>query len=272
MTYLAPRLDAGITPTGHVVHLTDDLWSYPWYRPEYDEFLRQELARCQMAIGSTPALVERLATYGIETHHLPHGVDIELFGPVADGKVPPPNELVNRPRPRLGLVGNIEDRIDVDLVEALAMGSGSVTLVGPVNLPSVVRQRLDRAGCFFAGPVPYHDVPKWLAGLDVALVPYRTTELIRRSRPLKLLDYLAAGRPVVSTDMPAARELEPHVTVASSRSEYVDAVEDIWRRRDVELELEARRRRRDAVAKESWTQRGEELEALFERALQLAPR
>jgi glycosyltransferase involved in cell wall biosynthesis len=272
MTYLTPRMAGAIAPAAHVIHLTDDLWSYPWYRSAYDDFLRQELSTCQLAIGSTPELVERLDGFGVEAHHLPHGADLDRFGPVAEGEVEPHPSLVDAPRPRLGFVGNLEARLDLTLLEALAGGSGSLTMVGPVNISPRARERLERAGCSLVGPVPFEEVPSWLAGFDIALVPYRLTELVRRSRPLKLLDYLAAGCPVVSIDIPAARELHPHVKLAVSHANFLDAVAETWDQRNVELGSTARRQRRAAIAGESWTTRGAELEALFERALEIARR
>src|SRR5205807_6228368 len=131
LVYFTPGVAERVPPSGHVLHMTDSLWDSRWYRPEYEGFLHRIARTAHVAAASTPALAERLAGYGFEAHHLPHGVDIERFEPVARGDLTPPPALAARPRPRLGFVGNVEDRLDADVLVALA-ATGSVTLVGPV--------------------------------------------------------------------------------------------------------------------------------------------
>lgn len=259
MVYLAPLVAAAVKPSVHLVHMTDDLWSYPWYRSEYDDFLRQTMSTTDVAVGSTTEIAERLSGFGLEATVVGHGVDVDVFAPAARGELGCPAALADLPRPLVGFAGNIEARVDVDLVEALARQEGTVVLIGPESLAQEDRIRLEEAGARFVGPIDYADLPAHLGALDVGIIPYRSSELVRRSRPLKLLEMLAAGLPVVATDMPAARELAPAVRVATTRDEFLSAVTE-----ESAAPAVGRAERVQIASAHSWRARAEELSALIE--------
>ena len=261
--YSGARVAEHLRPSRHILHMTDSLWDLPQYRAEYEGFLRRILATVDVAVGTTPAITERLGTYGVPTQHLGHGVDVELFETALSPDPPLPDALRAQPRPRLGVVGQLDHRLDVELVVALTE-EGSVTLVGPSVLPAEETAALQRAGCLLAGEVPYDDVPHWLAGFDVALLPYRLIDVVVASRPLKLLDYLAAGLPVVSIDIPAARDLTPVVTTAGSREAFVAAVRECA----AETDPATRQAGRELARRHSWRQVAEQLSSLFEHGHQ----
>jgi glycosyltransferase involved in cell wall biosynthesis len=190
---------------------------------------------------------------------------VEHFAPAARGQLAPVASLRDRPRPRLGFVGNIESRLDLEAAAALARGPGSLTLIGPAKLPQEDEAALRAAGAHLEGAVPYEDLPAWLAGFDIAVLPYRRTELVLQSRPLKLLEYLAAGLPVVASDIPAARELAPHVRVARTPEEYVGEVAELWEAaRDAPGDEPARRiDRLERVRGHSWADVAQSLRRLL---------
>ncbi|HUK71778.1 MAG TPA: glycosyltransferase [Streptosporangiaceae bacterium] len=112
--------------------------------------------------------------------------------------------------PVVGLIGQLSERIDIGLLEATADAGFSLLLVGPHSPrwePRRFAALAARDGVHYAGPVPAAAVPSYLAAIDIGITPYRDTEFNRASFPLKTLEYLAAGRPVVATALPAARWL-----------------------------------------------------------------
>jgi teichuronic acid biosynthesis glycosyltransferase TuaH len=267
VVYLGPRVADRLDPAVHVLHMTDSVWDYPWYGPEYEPFLTEILRSAHVVCASTPAMTDRLQGYGVRAHHLPHGVDVELFGPVARGEVVAATPMIGRQRPRIGFAGNLEDRLDMDVVRAVACGPGSVTLVGPSSLDRSDLSLMEDWGCFLEGPVAYEDVPSWFAGFDIAILPYRTTRLVSSSRPLKLLEYLAAGLPVVSTDIPAARELTPHVFPAADPGDFARTVARLWADRERVVDDPGARLQRSGLARpHSWTSVAEQLSGLIDGA------
>jgi teichuronic acid biosynthesis glycosyltransferase TuaH len=129
----------------------------------------------------------------------------------------------------VGFVGHLGDRIDAELLAAVADRDCTVLLVGP-RQRTATAGRLDellaRPNVCWAGPRDYQDLPSVLATADVWMLPYGDSDFNRASFPLKLLEYLAAGRRVVATDLPAVRWLDTGlVTVASTPTGFADAVE-----------------------------------------------
>src|SRR5206468_2861785 len=105
------------------------------------------------------------------------------------------------------------------------------------------------------GQKPYALLPSYCKGFDVGIIPFRRNELTRKANPLKLREYLAAGLPVVSTDLPEVRKYGNVVRLASDPTAFV---------REIELSLRERggsfgTTRVDAMKAESWEARVEEL-------------
>lgn len=260
--YASARVAERIHPAAHVLHMTDSLWELPQYRPEYEGFLRRILRSVDVAVAPTEAIARRLRDYGVACRILEHGVDVDHYAPVARGAVRAAGPLSELPPPRLGFVGQLDHRLDLDAVAALAE-VGSVVLVGPSILGAAATRRLQEAGCWLVGPVPYADLPAWMAGFEVALLPYRPLPVVAASRPLKLLEYLAAGLPVVASDVGAARELAPHVSVAADRDVFLAAVAAAI---EGAGDREERLRRLEVASRHSWHRRAEELSEIIRKA------
>ena len=169
---------------------------------------RQELravARADVVAAVSPQLAERWADLGANPTVIPNGCWSTNVGAQ---KVPP--ELPDLPRPVAGLIGQLSERIDLDILATIADDGISLIIVGPLD-PQWEQRRfkelIDRSHVHYAGPVPAEAVPSYLAAIDVGITPYRDTPFNRASFPLKTLEYLGAGLPVVSTDLPAARWL-----------------------------------------------------------------
>jgi glycosyltransferase involved in cell wall biosynthesis len=106
-------------------------------------------------------------------------------------------------RPVAGYVGVIDERVDLELLTELAgqLPSWTIRVVGPVA--KVDPDDLPRASTIeYPGMAPYADLPRVMAGFDVALMPFALNEATRSISPTKTLEYLAAGLPVVSTRVP----------------------------------------------------------------------
>lgn len=131
----------------------------------------------------------------------PSGVDIAHFRSALADETTIPAELARLPRPVFGYIGAVDERIDWLALRALATDQpkGSVVIIGPVLAPDLPSMP---ANLHILGARPYNDLPAWLKGFDVALIPFRITELVAHVSPTKTPEYLAAGRMVVSTAVP----------------------------------------------------------------------
>ena len=132
-------------------------------------------------------------------HPFPSAVETEHFA-AARGEIGEPADQASLPKPRLGFYGVIDERIDLDLIDAVAAAhpEWSLVMVGPVVKidPSTLPQR---PNIHWIGGKDYAQLPAYLSGWDVALMPFAINEATRFISPTKTPEYLAAGRPVVST-------------------------------------------------------------------------
>lgn len=198
---------------------------------------------------------------GAEPVVLPNGCDVSHFA--AAGTRPRPAD-VDQDRCYVAFVGTLADRIDADALLAVADRGIDVLLVGAPRRTSPwpeLAALLRHPSIHHVGGRRYEELPDYLGAAQVGLLPYRVDEYNRGSFPLKLLEYLAAGLPVVSTDLPAVRWLDaPDVRVAQDPSAFADAVV-------LQLAQEARHDRRDVrrrfAAGHDWSQRAAALAALL---------
>jgi UDP-galactopyranose mutase len=138
-------------------------------------------------------------------HHrvfcFPSSVDVEHFMAARRSCVEPIDQAAV-PRPRLGYCGVIDERLDLPLIASLARArpQWQVILVGPVT--KLDERQLPRAAnIHYLGPKRYEELPVYLAGWDVALMPFARNDATRYISPTKTPEYLAAGKPVVSTSI-----------------------------------------------------------------------
>ena len=168
-------------------------------------------ARCDSATAVSPALAERLhADHGIDAEVVPNGVDLAAFRSPG----PPPEGLPDGPF--AVYVGVVEGRVDLALLAAAAE-------VVPVVVAGPADERPDLPGTTWLGPVDVADVPGLLRRAAVGLVPHVRDALTTSMDPMKVLEYLAAGLPVVSTPVPTSAPTD-RVLRADGPAAFADAV------------------------------------------------
>jgi teichuronic acid biosynthesis glycosyltransferase TuaH len=223
---------------------------------------RNALHRADLVLAVGPELAARWRGLGIDSVLFPNGCDPDAY--VAE--VEPAGVPDGFPSTVAGLSGQLSDRIDLGLLEAVAETGIGLLLVGPRDpgwYPERVDSLLAKKNVHYVGAVPFEQLLPYLARFDVGLTPYADTAFNRASFPLKTLEYLAAGKPVVSSDLPASRRLQEEtkeIRLTATAAEFAQAVLDSAQgARDPEA-VAARR----AVAREhSWAARASTLAGLI---------
>lgn len=204
----------------------------------------------------------RWESRGFTAAFLPNGCDATLQTKVDEA---PDLTSVDLPRPIAGFVGHLNGRTDLALLEAVVDTGMSLLIVGPKD-PAFEPERFERLASrrnvAHVGALPFEDLPPYLKAIDVGLVPYSDTTFNRGSFPLKTLEYLAAGRPVVATPLPAVKWLGTDlVDTAATPPEFAAAV-----LRSVAVAREPRlvRRRREFATRHSWARRAQDFATLLD--------
>jgi GT2 family glycosyltransferase/glycosyltransferase involved in cell wall biosynthesis/SAM-dependent methyltransferase len=160
-------------------------------------------------------------------------------------------------RPRIGYYGAIADWFDAALVAELARRrpDWDFTLIGSTWSADVAKlSRLPNVA--LPGEQPYHSLPRWLAQIDVAIIPFKRTRLTEATNPVKVYEMLAAGKPIVSVPIPEVAALAPLVRLASTAAEFEREIEAALATND-DAAIEQRR----AFAREhTWEKRYEVLD------------
>ena len=182
---------------------------------------------------------------------LPHGVDFEHFHSAVNPQGPAPKELSRLPRPLLGFFGLVAPWVDADLLDhvARAFPQASVVLIGPAWFDRPMASA--RSNVHWLGPRTYAELPRYAAHFDVGLIPFRRDRLTSYVNPLKLLEYLALGLPVVSTPLPDLASFKGLVHEAETADDFTDLIGVAL----AEGTPEHRKERFARASKESWDAR-----------------
>ncbi|WP_448208057.1 UDP-galactopyranose mutase [Azospirillum sp. sgz302134] len=206
----------------------DELSAFHGAPPELVERERQLLKRADLVFTGGVSLYEAKRSLHTNAHAFPSSVDVAHFA-AARSITEEPEDQAAIAHPRLGFYGVIDERLDVELLDAVAQArpDWQFVLVGPVV--KIDPARLPRhPNIHYLGPKVYDDLPHYLAGWDVALMPFARNESTRYISPTKTPEYLAAGRPVVSTsitDVVRTYGDSGIVRIADTPQDFVAAIE-----------------------------------------------
>jgi glycosyltransferase involved in cell wall biosynthesis len=217
--------------------------------------LEQELLRrADLVIVSADLLYQSKAPFNPRTVMVRHGVDYTHFSRALDDDTRVPAEIADLPRPVIGFHGLIADWVDLDLMAEVAkhFSHGSVVMIGKATTDTSAIKSLPNV--HLLGRKPYALLPAYCKGFDVALNPFRISELTLNANPLKVREYLAAGLQVVSTAIPEV-EVLGQCRIGRTAEEFI---------REIEAALEdpgVSRARSEAIRAESWEARVDEIRA-----------
>ncbi len=245
----------------------DELSAFRFAPPRLKELEAALIKRADAVFTGGYSIYEAKADRHDNIHPFPSSVDTNHFAQARGGKIATPGDQAGISGPRLGYYGVIDERIDLDLIAELAkaLPQCSIVMVGPVV--KVDPAHLPRAkNIHYLGQRSYGELPAYLAGWDVALMPFAINEATRFISPTKTPEYLAGGKPVVST---AIRDVERHygdidaVTIARNHAEFIAACRQALTARGADWLAEA-----DALlATMSWDETYARMAALVEEAV-----
>jgi glycosyltransferase involved in cell wall biosynthesis len=257
---LARQLGESLT----VYYCIDDYASYPGMDPVTIQKLDDDLTRKADVVFVAPrALFEPKRKLNPNVYFSPHGVDFEMFSQAGNPAIPLAEEVRGLKHPVIGYFGTVGEFMDFDLLAYLVESRPQWTFLF-VGLIAADVSRLRRyPNVIFAGPRPYETLPCWAAAFDVAIYAHQVNRQTKHSNPLKLREYLATGKPVVSVVTPETAAFAEVVYLAGDPAAYLAAIE----RALAEESPELRRKRLAAVTGVSWDARFEETVLVVDQML-----
>lgn len=191
-----------------------------------------------------------------------HGVDFELFSDAEKSQYIP-KDISKIPRPIIGFFGAITDTVcDFSLLEhaAIKLPNMSFVLVGPIS--SNVSNLRKHKNIFFLGQKPYLEIPHYGKAFDVAIMPWKQNKWIEFCDPVKTKEYLALGKPIVSTDYPELKTYHDIVYASSDYDQFVDGIRKAVNENNGKLKL----KRQEKVKNETWDKKVTQIIEFIEKA------
>lgn len=206
----------------------DELSAFRAAPPELLKLEAELLKRADLVFTGGQSLYEAKRERHRRVYAFPSSVDVPHFRSARQGKTDPPDQAT-LPHPRLGFFGVVDERMDLHLLDAIAAArpQWQLVILGPcVKIDQATLPR--RANIHYLGMKKYEELPAYLSGWDVALLPFAKNESTKFISPTKTPEYLAAGRPVVSTsvrDVVRPYGEQALVHIADDPAEFVHAIE-----------------------------------------------
>jgi uncharacterized SAM-binding protein YcdF (DUF218 family)/glycosyltransferase involved in cell wall biosynthesis len=266
-TPLALDLIQALDPRLTVYYCIDDLASSSPGAKRLAPSEERLFKEANLVFVTSEKLRQRAARFGERVHLFPFGVSFERFEQVRNGSDPVPPELAALRRPIVGYVGGLHQWVDQELLVEAAVRMPDVTfaMVGPAQTDVSALARCPNVTLL--GQQPHADVPRYVKGFDVGIVPYRLSEYTANVYPTKLNEYLVMGKPVVATDLPEIRRFNAEhgdvVAVAGDADGFIAAIRGALNSSsDVDIA-----RRIEIAESNSWQSRIAEMGRVIEDAL-----
>jgi UDP-galactopyranose mutase len=231
-TPMAVAFTRHLKPSAMIYDCMDELSAFKGAPPGLLELETELLHRCDLVLTGGQSLYEAKRVRHPQVHLFPSSVDVDHFAQARRLHAQPAGQA-SIPRPRLGFFGVIDERIDLLLIQEVADARpdwhmifiGPVVKIDPAQLPQ-------GPNLHYLGMKAYETLPQYLAGWDIALLPFARNEATRFISPTKTPEYLVAGVPVVSTSIQDV--VRPYgelglVRIADTVGDFVAAVEEALR-------------------------------------------
>ncbi len=228
-TPMALAFSSDVAATVTVYDCMDELRNFKGAPPEMVSLEKDLLDRAEVVFTGGRSLYESKRTLHPNVHLFPSSIDTAHFAQAQGGQLADPEDQAAIPHPRAGFYGVIDERLDIELLRQVATARpdahfillGPVVKIDPADLPQA-------PNLHYLGRRTYDELPAYLAHWDVALLPFALNDATRFISPTKTPEYLAAGKPVVSTpiqDVVTDYGSKGLVAIARTAEDFAEAVD-----------------------------------------------
>jgi len=250
-----------------IYHVVDEYSGYGTpTEKQRDRLIRKEirlLNSVDMVIVVTQSLFDLKIQHNPETHLVANAADFEAY---ANTSLSIPDDLQTITTPIVGYTGLIAARLDLKMLIEIAKSkpNWSFVFIGAENhdqCKTEMQQLRDLANVHFLGQKSIDETPRYVAAFDVSIIPYAVNLRAQHASPLKLYEYAAASKPIVSTDFAAARAFAGHIRIGRNVEEFTAHCEQALNTETSDRHLVENRR---LAADNTWDARIEQISALID--------
>ncbi len=201
-----------------------------------------------------------------DVHWIPNGVNFDLFNDPENLKLDTQiNDLENK---IIGYFGTIENRLDLDLIAKLAKDhkDKDIVLCGPIwpTIKHEFNKKISNLkNVHTTGRIPYNQAPSYINRFDVAIIPHKTNNFIKSTNPMKMFEYLACGKPVVTTKGAGVDMFKDFMYITNDHQQFSNYINQALKEDNLQLQAE----RREAVREHSWKARVDKMVDLMFKKL-----
>jgi glycosyltransferase involved in cell wall biosynthesis len=222
----APVMLGAFDEVGIVYEYMEEPSRHRFSPPSMEQRERMLLGQADLVLTNGTRLFQAKSQMHENVHLVGCGVDAVHFGRARLAGLGMPADIASLPAPVVGYVGVIDDRIDLELLGAIADARPDLTvaMVGP--LVNGIEQRIPtRGNITWLGAKSYDELPAYVKAFSVCMIPFAVSEATDHINPTTALEYMAAGKPVVSTPIrDVVGALGSVVRVAATRDEFIGAI------------------------------------------------
>lgn len=244
-----------------VYYCYDEISAAPWIKAHGSREEKAFMQVADMIITSSTQLQKTKSAFNSHCYTVKNGVNYELFG----RKNAHPAFVHPDAHPIVGYLGSVDDRLDYQLLQTLIKDNQDkhFLFVGRTNSKEGEYTLSQFDNVTLAGPQPIHQLPNWVASFDVGTIPFEKNKLTASIYPLKINEYLAQGKPVVTTSFSDLTDFESNIIIADEPADFKAAINHAMLQNQAQC-IEKRR----AVAQEnSWPKRAEQFGMLIQNYL-----
>src|SRR5258706_738956 len=235
-----PNLDA-FRPLCKIYHCVDNIAASKYYTAKHGRLREREMMRnFDLTLATSQGLSEYARQLSKHVFYLPNAADFKLFQQARESAIRRPREIEEVDQKIIGYIGHVDHRMDYDLLTDIATRYPEyvLLLVGPTG-SNFERSRLERLpNVIRTGSKLLTELPAYVRFMDCGIIPFLCNKLTESIYPLKLNEYLAAAKPVVTTNFsPDLNEFEDVIKIASTKMEFVASLSDALRTDSEEKKL-----------------------------------
>jgi glycosyltransferase involved in cell wall biosynthesis len=254
---LGNMLAGQLQEAGLVYYCYDEISAAPWMARHGARHEEAFLATADLTIVSSQGLYDHKVKAAKRCALVKNGVNLDLFK--TDGNRPAdlPTTTI------IGYVGSVDDRLDYDLLQAVAIAFPKLALVfvGRIMSKDAAKKLGTLANVHLLGPRPAAQLGNYLSAFKVGLIPFVKNDLTAGIYPLKINEYLALGVPVISTNFASLSDFEEQTAIAKNTSEFINRLGLILKTKNT---TEAINARKAFAAQNSWSGRAAKIRELLQ--------